>query len=238
MELKFFKEKEDKKAEKDQEEKSDIAGKIIDLMAERYAKGGKIETFPEKEAVEKILETDKFIEILGELVKEKQEKGEKPHIILATYNRVGKGNLPQKISRPDLNLDIWSASPDVSPSEKEIKEFFKKATANLERQLIYMENGPLVIFYSGSGENFNLAAETIDHLNSLTEILDEEKKPKFFLLTCHCALEEKIKAALPLIQAGRLEGLVYGKEKDCGGFNDLEKIAESLVGKEDKEPLN
>ena len=193
----------------------------------------------EKETAEKAMETNKFIEALNGIVKEKRKKGEKPHVVLATYYRVGKRVLPREaIVRSDLTLDILNGSPNLQPSEKEIKEFFKKTAANLERQLMYAESGPLVVFYGGSGENFNEAARTIDHLNSLTEILDEEKKPKFFLLTCRCALEEKIKAVLPLIQARRLEGLVYGKEKDCGGFNDLEEIAESLVGKKDKEPSN
>lgn len=220
------------------EKKSDTE-KIIDMMAEMYAKGGKTETLAEKETAGKILETGKFIEILSEIVKKKREKGEKPHVILATYYRVGKRALPREaIVKPDLTLDILNGSPNLRPSEKEIKEFFKKTAANLERQLMYMESGPIVVFYGGSGENFNEAGQTIDHLSSLTEILDEEKKPKFFLLTCRCALEEKIKAAMPLIQAERLEGLVYGKEKNCGGFNDLEEIAESLISKGNKEPLN
>jgi len=217
--------------------KSD-AEKIIDMMTEMYVKGGETETLAEKEAAGKILETGKFIETLSETVKKKREKGEKPHVVLATYYRVGKRVLPKEVVvRPDLTLDILNGSPNLQPSEKEIKEFFRKAAANLERQLMYAESGPVVVFYGGSGENFNLAAETIDRLNSLTEILDEEKRPEFFLLTCRCALEEKIKAALPLIQAKRLEGLVYGKEKDCGGFNDLEKIVQSLT-EEKKEPLN
>ncbi len=229
------------------EKKSDVAEKIVDMIAGMCAKDGqksegargKTEILPEKEAAEKILETGKFIEILGEAVKEKLEKGEKPRVILATYYRVGKRVLSREaVVRPDLVLDILNGSPNLQPSEKENREFFKKTAANLERQLMYAESGPMVVFYGGSGENFNLAAETIDRLNSLTEILDEEKKPKFFLLTCRCALEEKIKAALPLIQAKRLEGLVYGKEKDCGGFNDMEEIVQSLIGKKDGELSN
>lgn len=217
----------------------DATEKIIDLMAESFRKAGKTEMLSEKEAAGKILETDKFIGFLAGAVKEKQEKGEKPHVILATYYRVGKRVLPREaVVKPDLTLDILNGGPNLQPSEKEIKEFFKKTAANLEKQLMYMESGPVVVFYGGSGENFNEAARTIDHLNSLTEILDEEKKPKFFLLTCRCGLEEKIKAALPLIQAKHLEGLVYGKEKDCGGFDDLEKIAESLIGKKDEELSN
>jgi hypothetical protein len=191
-----------------------------------------------EEAKEKITETDKFIKVLGDIIKENREKEERAHVILATYNRVGRGKLPTKISRPDLNLDIWQASPDIPPPKNGIKDFFKKIAGNLERQLMYTEKGPIVIFYGGSGENFNEAAETIDNLSSLTELLDKEKKPEFFLLTCRCKLEEKMKAILPLIQNKRLEGMIFGKEGDCGGFNDLQKIADSLLKETKKEELS
>jgi hypothetical protein len=190
---------------------------------------------PEKEVRKKVMETNKFVESLSNAVKERRQKGEKLHVILATYNRVGRGEFNGKISQPDLDLDILSASPDIPPSEKEIKEFFKNTRGILEKQLIYMEKGPMIIFYGGAGENFNEAAKTIDDLNSLTELLEEKQKPKFFLLTCRCQIEEKIKAIFPMIQSKRLEGLIYGKEGDCGGFNDLQKIAETILGKEKKD---
>ncbi len=225
------------------EEGKDATEKIIDLMVEMMKKdspkGEEIkEAFLRREAAGKIVDTDKFIGQLAEMVKENRGKGEKSHVILATYNRVGRGEFNGKISQPDLDLDILSASFDISPSEKKIREFFKNTRDILEKQLVYMEKGPMVVFYGGSGESFSKAAKTIDGLNSLTELLEEGQKPKFFLLTCRCDFENKVKTTLPLIINKRLEGLIYGKEGDCGGFNDLQKIADSLLKEKEKEVLN
>jgi hypothetical protein len=224
-------------------EKKDATEKIIDLMVEMMKKdnpkGEEIkEAFLQKEAVKKIVNVDTFIRQLAEIIKESREKEEKLHVILATYNRVGSGEFSGKISQPDLDLDILSASPDIPPSENKIREFFKNTRDILEKQLMYMEKGPVVVFYGGSGESFREAAKTIDGLNSLTELLEEKQKPKFFLLTCHCDLENKMKSVLQMIQLKRLDSLVYGKEGDCGGFNDLQKIADSLLKEKEKEILN
>ena len=159
----------------------------------------------------KCMDNENFFNVIDSFFSEQYEKGKIPYVILATYNRVGDGSLEGEIKKPNFTINILNGASHEKPGEGTIDKFLEEKKEKIEKDMFhYGDNAPMIIFYGGSAENFSKVGKTIDQLDASSKLLNlkEDKKPKFFLLSCNCQREEKIKSVLPLIKDNRLKGFI------------------------------
>lgn len=90
----------------------------------------------------------------------------------------------------------------------------------------------VVVLYGGEGEKFQMALKLVEEVSSLARGLGKGSQMKFFLLTCNCGLAKKVAESGQAYKSGQLECLIYNPSGSCGGFADLQSIAEVVAPQE------
>ena len=186
-----------------------------------------------------------FNKDLAGFVADGEAAGESTRMVLVTYNRVGEGLLGFTTYKGGLNLDLIQGTLDfnVSPEQvtelvfgskvlsasktaEEVDQFYQAVGEELvglvDRQTVF-------IVYAGENEKFQAALDLIDNVSISLRILGIENQAKFFLLTCNCGLAKKVHESGPLYANGSLRGVIYNPKGECGGFADLQTIAETAL---------
>ena len=164
-----------------------------------------------------------------------------PYRLFLTY----KGLLGFQTYKGNLNLDLiqgtmafyvpqeqvtelvfglrgFSASMTLEEAIQFYREAGEEAVGLVDRQTIF-------VVYAGEVEKFQAALDLVAQVSGSLKILGKEKQAKFFLLTCNCDLAKKARESEALHSGGRLECVVYNPAGACGGFEDLQAIAETVL---------
>ena len=187
---------------------------------------------------------------LAVYVKAKERVGEPIKVILATYNRVGEGLLSGLAFTENATLHLYQGRlasylspertgelafggggeiPPFNLTSAETEEFFREVKAGLVRQGVALDRPALFVVYGGEEEKFRMALDLINEISNLTRSFGKGSLAKFYLLTCNCDLAKKAGVAQALQAEGRLECVVYNPAGACGGFEDLQAIAETVL---------
>lgn len=173
-------------------------------------------------------------------------------VSLVTYNRVGEGLLGSHDSTGGLTLDLYQGRLDVSSltakrsaqlvfgdeaegyrpnlTLEEVESFFGEVKLGLIRRIMADDRASeVVVVYGGEGEKFQMALRLVEDVSSLARGLGKKDRMKYFLLTCNCGLAGKVKESALLYANGGLECLIYNPLGSCGGFHDLQSIADVLM---------
>lgn len=200
-----------------------------------------------------ILTLESFCRDLVAYVRAGEADGRATRLALVTYNRVGEGLLGSHESMNGLDLDLYQGRtnlPSLTSEEsarlmlggeaddyrpnltlEEVKSFFGDVKLSLIRRIMANDrSSEVVMVYGGEGDKFSMALKLIEEVSSLARGLGKESQMKFFLLTCNCGLAKKVTESGQAYKSGQLECLVYNPSGECGGFADLQNIAETVLG--------
>ncbi len=197
-----------------------------------------------------LLALPNFRRDLSAYVEAKDQVGEPIKVVLATYNRVGEGLLGGFAFNKNATLNLYQGKlGDYLSSERaielalggggemlslnltaaETEEFFRKVKAGLIRQVVALDRPTLFVVYGGEAEKFRMALDLINEISNFARSLRKGSLAKFYLLTCNCDLAKKAGESQSLHAEGRLECVVYNPAGACGGFEDLQMIAETVL---------
>ncbi|MFZ2202476.1 MAG: hypothetical protein WAV56_03705 [Microgenomates group bacterium] len=192
-----------------------------------------------------------FTRDLSEYVAAIDRTGGSININLVTYNRVGEGLLGGFAFTKNATLNLYQGKlgdylssergaelafgggegkiPSLNLTSEEVAEFFKQAKIDLIRQVIVSDQPILFVVYGGEEEKFRMVLDLINDVSNLARGLGREGLHKFYLLTCNCDLARKTREAQSLYSEGRLDCVIYNPAGACGGFEDLQTIAETVL---------
>ena len=198
-----------------------------------------------------LLALPNFRRDLSAYVEAKERAGEPIKVILATYNRVGEGLLGGFAFTENTTLHLYQGKlasylsseragelafgggegemPSLNLTSEETENFMGQVKADLMRQVVALDRPTLFVVYGGEEEKFQMALDLINEISDLARSLGKGSLAKFYLLTCNCDLAKKAGEAQALHSEGRLECVVYNPAGACGGFEDLQTIAETVL---------
>lgn len=197
-----------------------------------------------------LLALPSFTRDLSAYAEAKEQAGESINVILVTYNRVGEGLLGARTFKNGLVLDLYQARlatyfdpervvklafgeggemPPLNLTLPEVAEFFKQVKIDLIRKVMVMDHPTLFVVYGGEEERFRKALDLVNDVSNLARSLGKGGLAKFYLVTCNCDLAKKTRESQPVYSDGRLECIVYNPVGACGGFEDLQTIAETVL---------
>ena len=198
-----------------------------------------------------LLALPNFKRDLSAYLEAKEQAGELINGVLVTYNRVGEGLLGGVTFTKNARLNLYQGKlgsylsseraaelafgggegemPSLNLTSAETVEFFGQVRAGLIRQIIALDRPTLFVVYGGEADKFRMALDLVDEVSNFARSLGKGSLAKFFLLTCNCDLAKKVGEAQSLHSEGRLECVVYNPAGACGGFEDLQAIAETVL---------
>lgn len=163
---------------------------------------------------------------LSTFVKAQERKGAPTQAVLVTYNRVGEGFLEPRTIKGGLTLDVYS-SPALAIAE--VDRFYAGVKTELSRLILKLEVPTFFVVYAGEVEKFQSSLDLIEKLSFLAGAVGKRDLVKFYLLTCNCGIEEKVKMVEPLCEGQLLRHLVYNPDGACGGTEAMQAIVDSLT---------
>ncbi len=171
-------------------------------------------------------EIPKLVSYLEETIGSKEQR-QPMRVVLVTYNRVGKGEIPAKVVRGKVTLEIYSM--DHMPSEDEVSELYDRVAKDFLSKVGLLNKPVLYIVYGGGVERFRESVGLVVRLTEMARFSGKRHLLESHLVTCLCDLETKVKIAQPACKEGQVSSIAFNPNGECGGFADMQTIADAVL---------